>query len=114
MIRSLTKFLAKVRFTVFVWRMDYTIDDRVLAQLRYEKKCGYPFNTIEQMNDQTRARDLRVFLDLIDEQTREMPKAYGDAFRYLMHRDLYDRIQRYVKLVQRRIPHRFRIAPLAA
>jgi hypothetical protein len=112
MFKSTRKFFAKLRFKLFVWRIDSEIYNRLFAHLEGERDCGYPFATDEQMDAQTKARDIRAFLDLIDQQTKEMPKAYGEAFRYLMQRDLYNRVQEYAKLVQRRIPPRSRIQAL--
>jgi hypothetical protein len=74
---------------------------------------GFPFRTREQMNKQTELRDIRAMLDLIDQQAPEMGKAYGETFRFLLYRDMYARLELYIRHVQRHIPHESRIKEYA-
>jgi hypothetical protein len=107
MTSKISKFFARLYFTFLMSRRDRQVS-RIFGQLNGQD-AGFPFSTRAQMNQQTTARDLRALLDLIDVQAPEMGAAYGEAFRYLMHRDLYDQLELYVRHVQQRIPHKSRV-----
>ena len=64
------------------------------------------------MNELTASLDLHTLIDQIERQASEMPRAYRESFRYIMHRDLHHRINMYARLAQRRIPPRSRIPHL--
>jgi hypothetical protein len=42
-------------------------------------------------------------LRLIGEMAGKMPKAYGDAFRYIAYRDLNERMKMFLEIAERRI-----------
>jgi hypothetical protein len=107
------KFFAKLRFKLFMFRRDQEVH-QIFAQLQGRRDGGFPFATAAQMNQQTQARDLRAMLDLIAEQSPEMGRAYGEAFCYLMHRDIYERLELYVMHIQQNIPHESRLPVFAS
>jgi len=88
---------------------------QIFAHINGRKTHGFPFSNRAQMNQQTEAyaRNVRAMLDLIDGQAPEMGAAYGDAFRYLMHRDIYARLEMYAKKAQQQVPHESRVAAFA-
>ena len=47
--------------------------------------------------------DAQIKLDLIERTAAKMPKAYGDAFRYIAYRDLNERMKMYLEIAERRI-----------
>lgn len=71
------------------------IHDRIAPHLEREKDYGYPFGTAEEMDAQTRSLDAQPILDAIERHIRNMPTAYGKAFRHIMHRDLHQRFRMY-------------------
>lgn len=46
-------------------------------------------------------RDLRLKLERIENAVNEMPQAYGDGFRYILHQDIDARLQKYLELAER-------------
>lgn len=52
------------------------------------------------MNAQTEDLDVQALLDTIEGQTRNMPKAYRASFRFIMHRDLHERLRMYEKVAR--------------
>jgi len=109
---TIGKFFAHLRFKLFTFRRDREVH-QIFAQLNGRQNSGFPFTTKDQMNLQTNARDLRALLDLIESQAPEMGAAYGDAFCYLMRRDLHERLELYARHVQMHVPHASRIEAFA-
>jgi hypothetical protein len=73
----------------------------MFPHLEGEKNYGYPFSTDEEMNAQTQELNVQPLLDCIEHHIQNMPKAYGESIRYIMHRDLHERFRLY-ELVARR------------
>ncbi len=102
------KSFTTLRGKIFVFRREREIH-QIFDQLNRRRNAGFPFSTEEQMNQQTAARDLRLLLDLIDEQSPEMGRAYSEAFRYLLHRDIYARLELYLRHIQSHVPVNSRV-----
>lgn len=96
-------FFARLRQKFFKWRFDREIFERIFTHHSGEKDYGYPFRTREEMNVLTTELDVQALLDTVEGQIRSMPDAYGESFRYLMHRDLYERLHVYEQLARRRV-----------
>lgn len=96
-------FFARLYWRLFKWRFDREIFERIFLHHRGEKNCGYPFRTREQMNTQTEGFGVHSLLDNIEAKIRNMPDAYGESFRYLMHRDLHERLCMYEQIANRRV-----------
>ncbi len=94
--------------------VDFVIFHRIFPHLEREAVHGYEFNSDAELRAATAALDVGTLLDSIDAQIAHMPKAYGDAFRYIMHRDIQQRLTMYARLAQRRLPARERIPRFAA
>lgn len=107
---TIVKFLSSLRLKLFVCHRDWEIFNRLLAHTQGEKACGYPFDTMEQMRAQTQAHDAQALLDLLESQVQQMPQGYGEAFRYLMRRDICNRIEMHLNVAQKRIPPSARLA----
>ena len=96
-------FFARMRQKFFKRRIDREIFDRIMPHNQKEKDHGYAFNSPEEMKAQTEELDVQALLDAIERHIRNMPTAYGRAFRHIMHRDLHERLSRYEQLAQRRV-----------
>jgi hypothetical protein len=107
-IKRFGKLLADLHFKVFTARRENEIH-HIFSQVHGRADSGFPFATMAQMNQQTEARNLRVLLDLIDKQCPEMGSAYGNAFRYLLYRDIYARLELYLRHIQTNIPASSRV-----
>lgn len=105
--KEIRKILARLRFKIFSEACDRKVH-RIFAHLNGNAK-GLPFRTSSQMNRQTELRDVRALLDLIDLQAPEMGKATGEAIRFIVYRETYERLELYVRHVQRRVPFESRV-----
>jgi hypothetical protein len=112
LMKLIQLFFANIRRKFFVWRIDREIHDRIFPHLEKDRDYGYPFNSDEEL--QKFCAD-RKFLHLpfvrdIELDIARMPKAYGEAFRYILYRDLErrsnmpsERMKMYQVLAQRRV-----------
>src|SRR5207237_849753 len=100
---SAGSFFARMRQKLFNKCLNWEIFDRIFPHHQGEKNCGYPFRTRQQMNNQTNELDLESLLDTIEEHINNMPDAYGESFRYVMHRDLHARLSMYEQVARGRI-----------
>lgn len=99
-------FIKRIRQSLFRWRADREIFEKIFPHLRRAKDCGYSFLSDHEMNRQTEEFGVQGLLDTIERQIRRMPKAYGESFRHVMHRDLHARLIKYENAGRRRIqPH---------
>jgi len=97
---SAESFFSRMRWKIFKLRISREIHDRIFPHLRQEQDNGYPFQTQEQMNAQTEELNVQSLLDTIEGQIRNMPRAYGASFRYIMHRDLQERLRMYKQVAR--------------
>lgn len=101
MIPSNSSWLARMRQKVFKWHLSREIFDKIFSHLESEQNHGYLFRTDAEMNAQTEALNVQAVLDDVERQTKKLPKAYGEAFRYIMHRDLCERLNWYAAEARR-------------
>jgi hypothetical protein len=103
--------IATLRQKWLMWKMEREIYGRVFPHLEKQKDCGYPFQSDEEIQTLIlhAKLDAQLHLETIERQADEMGKAYGEAFRFIMYRDLNRRTLAYAKLVQKRVPPRVRI-----
>ena len=99
------KFFANIRRKLFNWRVNREIFQRIFPHLNGRANHGYPFGSADEMVRLHIRNNLQVGLNLrrIGEMAGQMPKAYGDAFRYLAYRDLNERLQMYLEIAEKRI-----------
>src|SRR5689334_17391546 len=100
---TVPSFFALTRQRLFDYFLNLEIFDRIFPHLEQEKDWGYSFHTDQEMNEETEENHAEALLESIELQITRMPKAYGDAFRFVMHRDLSKRLRMYEQAARRRI-----------
>ena len=115
MLHQIKLFFSYVRLALFTWRLEWEIFQRIAPQIHQEKDCGYSFGSEEELLEAAASGELeaRSRLQIIERQAGYMGKSYGEAFRYVMYRDLNSRLLLYVKLAQWRVPPKQRITKYA-
>jgi hypothetical protein len=99
------KFFANIRQKLFTARIDMEIFNRIAAHINGEKNHGYPFDSTDALAKLSIRgnHDALLNLDIIEQTAAKMPKAYGNAFRYIAYRDLNKRMKMYLELAERRV-----------
>ena len=97
-----SSFVARMRRKFFNWRFNREIFHNIFPHVTRESNEGYPFTDYQEMNAQTEAFDVQGLLDSVERQAEKLPKAYGQCFRYAMHRDLQERLSLYAEVARRR------------
>ena len=96
-------FFARVRQKLFNKRINREIFERIFPHHQGEKNHGYSFDTRQGMIAQTEQLGVQSLFHKIESHIGNMPEAYGESFRYLMHRDLQERLSVYEKVASGRI-----------
>ena len=91
------------RYKLFTWCLEQEIYNKIFPHRQHVKDCGYSFKTAKGMKFQTDGFNTQGSLDLIEEYIRNMPHAYGESFRYILHRDLHKRLSMYEQIAMRRV-----------
>ncbi len=102
MLHTIGSFLFNLH-QLFIWRVEREIYHRIFPHLRRERNNGYPFASdrdLQALLDQEHAKALAL-LTTIEHDSAQMPKAYGMAFRYIMYRDVNNRLKQYENLMRR-------------
>jgi hypothetical protein len=70
--------------------MEREIYNRIFPHLENEGDYGYPFNSREELRKLCHDSELEStpFVQEIETDIVRMPKAYGEAFRYILYRNL--------------------------
>lgn len=99
------KFFANIRRKLFAARINREIHQRIFPQLNGEANHGYPFVSYDEMVRLHIHSGLnaQIQFDMIERTAAKLPKAYGDAFRYVAYRDLNERIEMYLDAAKQRI-----------
>lgn len=115
MIHQIGMLVAKIRQALFRWRMEWEIYNKIAPHIHRKKDYGYPFDSPEGLfKAAIRGKlDLKLHIEIIEQQADHMGKVYGEAFRFAMYRELTEQTLRYVKFAQKRVPHQYRIARFA-
>jgi len=105
MKQGIGKFFAGIRRRLFAARVDREIFFRIFPHLNQESDHGYPFDSDDEMVAlHVRGRfQNKLDLDLVEQAAARMPKAYGDAFRYIVYRDLNKRMEMYMEIAEQRM-----------
>jgi hypothetical protein len=105
MINTIRTFFARIRQTLFERRLEAEIYGQLFPHLERERNFCYPFDSDEGLQKQVRKEktDAYSHLKMIDQECAAMPKAYGEAFRYIAYRDLSHRMALYRQLARRRV-----------
>ena len=96
-------FITRMHQKFFDWSINREIFMRIFPHLQNESVQGYPFDSHAEIEEQTDELNAQRLLDEIEDHVRNMPKGYARAFRYILHRDLHERLCRYEKVARRRI-----------
>lgn len=105
MFNTIRSFFENIRQRRFTRKIEREIYCGIFLHLRHDKDCGYPFDSDEEFRTQLSQLllDTERRLRVIENDGKLMPKAYGEAFRYIVYRDLNCRLREYEKLMRRRI-----------
>ena len=104
-MNAINSFFAKISQKLFSQHIHQEIEESILPQLAGNKNCGYPFGDSEKKLEESATigrLEAQFYLDNIERDAKALPDTYGDAFRYLMYRDLNMRIQMYQEFVSER------------
>lgn len=111
-MNPIKSFFSKIRCKLFVWCLEREIFNRIFPHLEHEADYGYPFHSDEDLQKfcQDGAIAALPFVQQIECDIRRMPKAYGEAFRYILYRELKvrkempkARVKMFQMLARRRI-----------
>jgi hypothetical protein len=99
------KFFSNIRRKLLNWRVNREIFDQIFPHLNKEANHGYPFNSDDEMEKLHVRGNLhaRINLRLIERTAAKLPKAYGEAFRYIAYRDLTERMEMYLEIAEEQI-----------
>ena len=96
------KFIANRRRKSFEQRIEREIFHKIFPHLRQEADHGYPFSSDERL---VKAH-LKGFynaskaIEEINRAAIKMPRAEGDAFRFIAARDLNERLAMYLEFAR--------------
>jgi hypothetical protein len=98
------KFVSKIRRKLFARRVEGEIYQKIFPHLNGAANHGYPFASTEEMEHHMVRGCLhaRLNLQIIDRTAAQLPKAEGEAFRYIAYRDLNERMEMYLALAEER------------
>ena len=105
MEKNIRKFFATIRQKLFAAHINWEIFHKIFPHLNQKADHGYPFNSDDEMVKLHIRGNLHAGLNLrlIERTAAKMPKAYGDAFRYVAYRDLNERMEMYLELAEQRV-----------
>ena len=99
------KFFASIRRKLFNRRVNREIFDKIFPHLNGRANHGYSFGSNDEMVRLhiRSGLDAQMKFDMIERTAAKMPKAYGDAFRYIAYRDLNERMKMYLEIAEEHI-----------
>jgi hypothetical protein len=102
---KLRLFFKNIRNAWFVGRLEREIYNRIAPHIHGLKDGDYPFSSREELLKAAVEGNLdtKFLIESIEREAERMPEAYGEAFRYVMYRDLNTRLRQYARLAQRRV-----------
>jgi hypothetical protein len=89
-MNTITSFFKYIRYYWFVNCMEREIYNRIFPHLENERDYGYPFDSDEELSKFCQDSEIVAmpFIQDIERDIVRMPMAYGEAFRYILHREL--------------------------
>lgn len=114
-MKPIKSFFANISQKLFAQHIHQEIEHCIFPQLVGDKNCRYPFEDSEKKLEELAAFggfDAQLNLDMIESRAKQLPDTYGNAFRYLMYRDLNARMKMYLEFVQNHTPHK--VAPVVS
>jgi hypothetical protein len=99
------KLILNINNILFATSVDREIYNRIFPHLEHEKHCGYSFGSDEEFAAQRKCdrSEFNRLVRSIEYNADRMPKAYGEAFRYIAIRDLKARAEMYEQLAHEQI-----------
>ena len=96
MLRTIISFCLNFRHQ-FGWRIEQEIYYRIFSHLRQERGHGYSFQSDQELQKLLTREHAKAaaLLATLQRDSARMPKAYGQAFRYIMYRELNQRLEQY-------------------
>lgn len=91
-----------MRRKFFYRRLNREIFRNIFPHVTGESNEGYPFDNRPEMNAYTEALKVQSLFEDVEKQIGQLPKAYGECFRYAMHHDLCERLSLYSQVAKRR------------
>lgn len=103
-MNTIKSFFKKIRQWLFAARIEREIYHKIFPQINQEADHAYPFESHDEMVRMHIRGNLAAHgtLRLIERAAGKMPKAEGDALRYIAYRDLNERMEMYLKLAEQR------------
>src|ERR1039457_3787851 len=105
MKKIIGKFFVNIRQKLLNQRVNREIFQKIFPHINKEADHGYPFGSKDEMVRLhiRSGLDAQMKFDMIERTAAKMPKAYGDAFRYIAYRDLNERMKMYLEIAAERI-----------
>jgi hypothetical protein len=105
MKKIIGKFFVNIRQKLLNRRVNREIFQKIFPHINKEADHGYPFGSKDEMVRLhiRSGLDAQMKFDMIERTAAKMPKAYGDAFRYIAYRDLNERMKMYLEIAAERI-----------
>lgn len=96
------KFIRSFLATYYRWRIHFEISGRLSPHVRGERDNGYPFDDEASLAQaaQQGFEEAQRRLTTIEREAPRMGQAYCESFRYLMYRDLNQRLAMYQRIVR--------------
>ena len=110
-IDTITQFLVhmcrkgSLRQKLFAWRIEQEIHNRIAPHIHNERNHGYAFADSKGLWKAAYHGELdaRLFLENAEALANQTGKAHGDALRYIMYRDLNQRLAMYRQFMAERV-----------
>lgn len=110
-IDTITQFLIHIcrkgslRKKLFAWRIEQEIHNRIAPHIHGERNHGYSFAGGKGLWKAAHHGELdaKFFLENAESLADETGKAHGDALRYIMYRDLNQRLAMYREFMSERV-----------
>jgi len=113
---NIGKFFAAIRRQVFFNTIEREMKTKITPQIKGRADYGYPFSS----KDELHKKRLEISIELSDTLHElhiaglKMPENECNAFLYIAHRDLNDRVKAYLEYARARKEHRVPIEPQPA
>jgi hypothetical protein len=89
-MNAIESFFKNVRYWFFFNSMEREIYNRIFPHLQNEGDYGYPFDSHDELLKFCEDSEIAAmpFVQDIERDIARMPKGYGQAFRYILYREL--------------------------
>ena len=97
-----SSFFARIRRKFFKWRLHREIYSNVFPHAGRESDKGYPFADYNDMEAHTESLDVQKLFAEVECHVARLPEAYGKCFRYIMHREIHERLNMFAEVAKRK------------